>query len=247
MYLVKNIKGIPPLGFGTWALRGDTGQEAIEYALEVGYRHLDTADWYKNHEIVGKAIKSSQIPRKDIYLATKVYPPYDRENVLESGKRFLEELNVEYIDLLLIHWPGNDPIEETLGAMQELKEEGLVKDIGVSNFDNRDLQKAINTGIEIKNNQIRINPSIYPKEQILFCKDNGITVTAYSPLGEGSSLKNREIKDLAKEHEVLPSQIILKWLLDKGLIVIPRSSKKKHILENWETQNLDFKVDLQQE
>lgn len=237
---------IPIIGFGTWDLRGKEGQEAIKFALKTGYRHIDTADYYGNHIEVGKAIKNSGIKREEIYLVTKIMPPnLGRDDVLSSVDRFLVEFNTDYIDLLLIHWPGSTPVKETLEAMADAQEKGLVKHLGVSNFEIHHLKEAFETGVTIINNQIDYHPTETPDELVEFCKENDLTVTAYSPLGEGRDLNIKRVQELAIKYDKTPAQVILKWLLQKGFIVIPRSANKDHIKENFEVVNWDLEEKIE--
>jgi diketogulonate reductase-like aldo/keto reductase len=234
---------IPILGYGTWDVRGSEGQQSIEHALKVGYRHIDTADWYKNHDIVGAAIKASGIPRAEIYLVTKIFPPLGKQKIMRDAKRFLKELDTEYIDLLLIHWPDNTPVMETLEGMQELKEEGIIRNIGVSNFDEQALDEAFSTGIEIINNQIEIYPGHSQKRLVEYCQQNDISVTAYSPLGQAKSLDEPVVKEIAETYGKSPAQVILNWLMAKDIIVIPKASSPEHIEENWESQGWEMEED----
>jgi 2,5-diketo-D-gluconate reductase B len=239
---LTNTSAIPILGFGTWALRRELARESVEYALEIGYRHIDTADAYENHEEIGKAIKNSKVPREEIFIVTKLWSDsLESQMVLDSTKRFLEELQTEYIDLLLIHRPGAILVEETLNAMQMLKNEGLVKALGVSNFGIYELKEVLETGIEIDNNQIDYHPSSHDDELVEFCQKNDISVTAYSPFGVGKDLEIPEIQEIAKKYNKSPAQIILKWILSKDLITIPRSGNKEHIKENFEV--FDWKLE----
>lgn len=239
---LSNKLKMPSIGLGTWTLQDTSGQEVIEHALEIGYRHIDTADWYRNHSIVGKAIKNSGVKREDIFLVTKVYPPLGEQKVLDSGKRFLNELQTNYIDLLLIHWPdGDTPISETLDSLNELKKKGVTKSIGVSNFEISDLKEALKTGVEIVNNQIEFHPHLQPNDVVKFCKKNNISVTAYSPLGQGKSTRDKIIKQIAEKYDKSPSQIILNWILQKNIIVIPKTSEEGHIKEN--LQSGDWKME----
>ncbi len=234
---LNNESQIPILGFGTWQLHGDTCVRSTEYALSTGYRHIDTAEAYDNQVEVGRAIRNSGLKRSDIFLTTKVWMTnLAREKVKESCQRSLDELEVDYIDLLLIHWPNRSiPVEETLEAMNELKEEGLIKAIGVSNFTINHLKDALKTGVEVANNQIEYHPSLNQEELREFCQENNITVTAYSPIAQGRDLSIKTIRDLSLKYDKSGSQIILNWLRQKNIIAIPRSSNLNHIKDNFES------------
>lgn len=236
--LLKSGRLVPKVGIGTWKLEGEECYNAVKNALEVGYRHIDTADSYRNHSEVRKAIRETKIPRADIFLTTKL--KHDRltsNYVLEDSKRFLEELGTDYIDLLMIHWPNKlVPIEETLGAMNELKKKGLIRFIGVSNFTIHHLKDAISLSeihsAQIDFNQVEYHPTLNQKDLYKFCNSKGIIVEAYSPLGMGEELELPTVKALSEKYIKTPSQIILNWLLWKDLIVIPKSRSKDHLKEN---------------
>jgi len=230
---------IPILGLGTWQLKD---QGAIEHALEVGYRLIDTADIYNTHIKVGRAVKNSKIPREDLFLTTKIwYNSLNRKAVEETGKRFLDELQTPYIDLLLIHWPNPAvPIRETLEAMNSLKEQGVTHAIGVSNFEGRRLEEALKTGVEITNNQVELHPSFNQRKLKSFCDAHKIVVTAYSPIARGQDLNLEEIKTLAKKYAKTPSQIILNWIAQQDIVAIPKAATHKHIEENF--NSLDFNL-----
>jgi len=233
---------IPILGFGTWQITGSRATRAVEKALEVGYRLIDTADIYGNHEEVGQAIANSTIPRKEIFLTTKIWRSYlHREGVLECGKRFLEELKTDYIDLLLIHWPTSSvPVRESLEAMNELKEQGIVKAIGVSNFFDEELVEALDCGVEITNDQVELHPSLNQKNLKGFCDEHNIVVTAYSPLGRGKEVHGEEVEELAKKYAKTPSQIILNWIIQRGIVAIPKAAKEEHIEENFKATEFEL-------
>ncbi|MDO8633470.1 MAG: aldo/keto reductase [Candidatus Wildermuthbacteria bacterium] len=237
---LNNSVSIPVLGFGTWQLTGEDCLKSVQLALETGYRHIDTADKYGNHIEVGKAILQSNISRDEIHLTTKVWrTDLAKDAVSASCDRFLQELQTDYIDLLLIHWPNRDiPITETLEAMNKLKESGKIRAIGVSNFTKHHLEDALKTGIEITNNQIEIHPSFKQEEMKTFCDEKGIAVTAYSPLGRGQDIALPVIQEIAKKHNTNPAQVILAWLLNRGIIAIPKSDKQEEIESNFKAPEL---------
>ncbi len=244
MIEITDELSLPVLGFGCWQLEpGGECQQSVEWALETGYRHIDTADGYGNHTDVAAAIKKSGLSRNELFVTTKIRPhSLKKESVIECGKRFLEELEIDYIDLLLIHWPNREvPIKETLEAMKQLQDEGLVKAIGVSNFTQHHLEDALKTGFVISNNQIELHPTFNNRELRDFCQKNGISVTSYSSNGRGQDLELPEIQELAKKYGKTPYQIILAWIRSQDVLAIPRSTKKERIQENFES--LDFDLD----
>ncbi len=236
---------IPVLGLGTWQLKGETAQSAVEKALEVGYRLIDTADAYGNHKEVALAIKNSGIKRVDLFLTTKIWQSdLNRENVISAGNRFLNELEVDYIDLLLIHWPNKEiNLEETLEAMNELKRKGIIRSIGVSNFTINHLKDSLNAKVRITNNQVEIHPTLSQIDLRNFCKENNIIVTAYSPIAQGQDLHLPLIQNLAAKYNKPPSHVILNWIIQSGMVAIPRSSNIEHIVDNFRT--LDWELEKQ--
>jgi diketogulonate reductase-like aldo/keto reductase len=232
---------IPAMGFGTWQLKGRDCVEGVAYALRAGYQHLDTADAYGNHRDVAEGIQKSGVAREDFFLTTKVWNTrHSRDQVLACGERFLKELEVGYIDLLLIHFPTRDvPVAETLLAMQELKDRGIVRNIGVSNFSPAHMDAALEAGVQIVNNQIEVRPQFNQTELRDYCKKKNISVTAYSSL-RGGDTEVPLILELAQKYGKTPAQIILNWVVARGMIAIPKSSKPERIKENLES--VDFEM-----
>jgi len=226
---------MPALGFGTWELTGQTCVQAVKKALGIGYRHIDTALMYGNHKEVGQAIKNSGIQREELFITSKVWrDSLTSRGVLNTLNQALKELGCEYLDMYLIHWPNSEvPIKETLGAMQELKEQGLVKAIGVSNFGIQHLKDALATGIQFSNNQVEFHPTFYQKELKEFCDQNNIILTAYSPLGRGEDLNLKIIQNLAEKYSKSSAQVVLNWILKKGIAAIPKASNPEYIQDNF--------------
>jgi diketogulonate reductase-like aldo/keto reductase len=232
---LKTGDEIPIIGLGTWQLTGKECVKMVETALEVGYTHIDTAVGYGNHKEVGQGIKNSSIEREDFFLTSKIAREDLRYNdVLATGKEALKDLGVDYLDLLLVHWPNkNIPLEETLKAFAELKEEGLVKNVGVSNFTINHLKDAFELNEELVTvNQVELHPYLYQQDLIEFCQKNKLGVTAYSPLARGRVFKDQTIKQLAGKYDWSPAQLVLRWLIDRGIIVIPKTSSKEHLVDN---------------
>jgi len=237
---------IPVLGLGTWQLNGSECKYAVRKALELGYRHIDTAERYWNQPEIGEAIKD--FDRSSIFLTSKVWRSnlhYD--DVVKSCDRTLRELNTSYLDLYLIHWPNsNIPIRETFKALGELVSNGKVRSVGVSNFTISLLKDSFEASdVPVTVDQVEFNPYSYEKELLEFCNDNKVIVTAYSPLGSGSLIRDRAIVDIANRHDKTPAQICLRWCLQKGTVVIPRSGSEEHLKENtkifdWEISEKDM-------
>lgn len=230
------------MGLGTWDLTGEKCVEAVKFTLQLGYTHIDTADGYGNHKEVGKAIKDSGVSREDLFITTKVprhLLAYD--DVLSSCDRYLQELQTEYIDLLLIHWPNKDiPIEQTLEAFERLRQQEKIRHVGVSNFTIHHLEDIKQKGFKVVNNQIELHPQFNQNGLVNYCQENEITVTAYSPIGRGSSLELDIVKGLAEKYSKTPSQIILRWIIQRGIIAIPKSGNPDHLAENFEI--FDFEL-----
>jgi diketogulonate reductase-like aldo/keto reductase len=223
---------MPVLGLGTWKLSGREGAEAIGKALEMGYNHIDTADRYGNHDAVARAIRGHD--RSGLFITTKVWKDQLRRgDVVRACGRFLRELGTGYIDLLLVHWPNPEvPIGGTMEAMQELREKGSVRSIGVSNFTEGLLEEALDTGAEVSVNQVEFHPHLHQKGLLGFCRKRGVAVTAYSPLARGEVLKDGTIRSIAAKHGKTPAQVALRWVMQKGAIAIPKASSGEHIRQN---------------
>ncbi len=238
---------IPVLGFGTSRLVGGEGTAAIRVALSQGYRHIDTADSYGNHEYVAAAIAESGVPRKEIFLTSKIdAADHAYADMLSSFERYCEELKTDYIDLLLIHWPNRAiPVGETLKAMQELKETGKIRAVGVSNFTKHHLEDALQTGIEIVNNQVETHPTFNQKDLREFCTSKNIIITAYAPLGRGADLGLPLFTELSQKYNVSVAQVILNWALSRGMVTIPKSKNPERIKDNfnalsWQMEEADL-------
>lgn len=238
-----NQQKIPAIGFGTWKLTGNVCIDSVKIALEVGYRHIDTADIYGNHKEVGKALNESGIKREDIFLTSKVWhTKLKKKDVLESAKRNLDELNTDHLNLYLIHWPNRKiNIRDTVEALEELKSDNLIKDWGVSNFNQHHLQDCIDFGFKPAINQVEFHPSFYQRELKGFADKNKILLTAYSPLGQGYDLGLPVIMELSNKYNKSAAQIILNWINSKGIVVIPKATILEPIKENLES--IDFTME----
>jgi 2,5-diketo-D-gluconate reductase B len=237
--LFVTVKGtkVPALGFGTWQLTGAQCESAVEYALELGYRHLDTAQAYGNEREVGRAIRRSGVSRDAIFLTTKLAPDnLAAKDVRRTLAGSLDALATDHVDLLLIHWPSATvTMGETLRAMGEAKAEGKVRHIGVSNFTVALMREAIETHkAEIVCNQIEYHALIAQSRVIDFARTHGIMVTAYCPLARGRIADQPELAAIAKGHGKSVAQVALRWLIQQdGVAAIPRSSKRQHIAANF--------------
>lgn len=228
---------IPQLGFGTYLIPNEQVADAIKHALDAGYRHIDTAQYYKNESGIGEALKASGINREDLFITTKVWNSHHGyEQTLEAFEESLERLKLDYIDLYLVHWPCPkfDKYVETYKALETLYKEGKVRAIGVCNFDIEHLERLF-AECEIKPmiNQVECHPYFQQKEMKRFCREHKIHFESWSPLYRGEEvLEEPIIKELAKKHGKTPAQIILRWHLQEGSIVIPKSVHPERIRKN---------------
>ena len=250
-YQLNNGNKIPAIGFGTYKAQEDEGIAAVKKAIETGYRLIDTAAKYENEEAVGKAIKQSGIAREELMLTTKLW----RENLgYESTKKAFEtslaKLDLDYIDLYLIHWPANAKNYEnwqkanndSWRAMEELVKEGKIKNIGVSNFWPEHLEPLLEAA-EIKPviNQIEFHPGYWQPELTRYCKENNILIEAWSPLARGKVFENEEIKAIAKKYNKSVAQICLRWILEHNALIIPKSSTPERIEDNFNIFDFQLK------
>jgi len=230
---MKSGYDIPALGLGTGELTGERCVRAVRTALELGYRHLDTAELYRNHQAVGEAIRG--FDRSHLFLTSKV--PAERlrhDDVLAACDQALEELAADYLDLYLIHWPSKEvPMEETFRALGRLHEQGLVRSIGVSNFSIERLRRALAISqVPISANQFELHPLLYQRKLVEFCQANGVVVIAYSPVARNRVAEYQVIRQIAAEHAKTPAQVSLRWLMHKGVAAVPRSGSEQHLREN---------------
>lgn len=243
-WLKKNDVKIPKLGFGTWQLTGDRCKKAVQIALDVGYRHIDTAQFYENEEFIGQALSESSVPREEVFLVTKVWRnSLELKEVLIHTSNSLEKLKTDYIDLLLIHWPNDQiPISESLSAMKELRETGKVKHIGVSNFTAPLLKKALAVDPNIVCNQVEYHPFLDQTKLLEKMKKQKVALVAYSPLARGQVLKDPTLIKIGKKYKKTPGQIVLRWLIEQeNVITIPKSKNESRIKSNFNI--FDFKLD----
>ncbi len=241
MLLINGVK-IPSIGFGTYK-SGDDEETAkiIKNALNLGYKMIDTASFYNNEVGIGNGIKESDIDRKDIFIVTKLWnDDHGYDNTIEAFNKSLNNLQVDYIDLYLIHWP-NKLNAETWRAFEHLYETGKVKAIGVCNFKVEHLEELKKTAkIMPMVNQVEIHPFSTKNNIINYCKDNNIKVVAWSPISRGRVLSNDLMIDLSQKYKKSIVQIVLRWHMQKGVIPIPKSSNENRIKENIDI--FDFEI-----
>ncbi|MEI8412772.1 MULTISPECIES: aldo/keto reductase [unclassified Kribbella] len=231
---------IPVVGLGVWQVPdGPECERAVAAALECGYRLIDTAQAYRNESSVGRAIRSSGIPRENIFLTTKFYP--GRRDARVEAEKSLERLGTEYLDLYLIHWPQGGPTWAWPG-MEAASEAGLTRGIGISNFGSAELQELLKVSqIPPAVNQILFSPFDYRRALVDACEDAGVVAQAYSPLGTGRHLDDPVVERIATATGRTPAQVLIRWAIQKGLSVIPKSTHKTRIEENFAV--FDFELD----
>ncbi|QLK26499.1 aldo/keto reductase [Natrinema zhouii] len=227
---------IPVFGLGTAGMTGDDCQRAVETALAVGYRHIDTAQLYDNEAAVGRGVAESDVDREDVFVVTKVHPDNAaRADVHESTQQSLERLELQTVDLLLLHGPSDEaPLEETIGAMNELQHDGLVEHVGISNFGIEGLEDAIEQSeTPIVTNQVKYHPYHQPDDLIAYCVENEILLTAYSPLAEGAVVGDDRLESIGEPHDKSAAQVALRWLIQHPYVAaIPKAASREHIEAN---------------
>jgi 2,5-diketo-D-gluconate reductase B len=234
---------IPALGFGTFQLMGETATRIVAEALQLGYRHVDTAQGYANEEAVGEGILRSKVQRGEIFVTTKVRPQLVADGELQrSAEESLEKLKLDYVDLLLIHWPNPDvSIRETMTALSDAQRRGFARHIGVSNFTIANLREAVATSpYPIVATQVECHPYLDQTKLIAEVRRLGLAFIAYSPIALGNVTGDKVLGEIATAHGKTSAQVSLRWLLQQGFAAIPRTSKSARLRENFDV--LDFNL-----
>ncbi len=239
--LIDNVK-IPMLGLGTWPMSGKECSDTVAAAINMGYRHLDTAQNYHNETEVGEGIRKSNTARDELFIVTKVSTRNLEPGLLaRAAEESLGKLKIDYIDLLLIHWPTADMIlEETLDAMFRLREQGKIRHAGVSNFSPALFREALDQGPVICN-QVEFSPYKKQEDNLAVAREFNVMITAYTPLANGKVSRDIRLKEIGKSYEKSAAQVTLRWLLQLGNVsVIPKASSIQHLKENLEI--FDFEL-----
>ena len=245
---------IPTIGLGTYRLTDESACVAsVRSALEVGYRHVDTAEAYGNEEAVGRGIAEADVSREDVFLATKVLHPkfteddgYTREGIVDNVRSCLDRLGVDRVDLLYgVHWPasGYDP-EATFAACADVVDEGLADHIGVCNVTPALIDEArAHSSVPIDAVQVEMHPLLPQAELRAYCDDNDVAFVAYAPLGNGAVLSDPVLSEIAEDHGASAAQVSLAWVREKGAHAIPKASSRDHIEDNWGSLELELDAD----
>ncbi len=238
---LNNDTEIPVLGLGVWQIpNGRPTAEAVAWALGTGYRLIDTAKIYGNEEGVGDGVRNSAVPRGEIWVTTKLWPT-DQLSVRRACQASLARLRLDRIDLYLVHWPVPGLVTRTWKAMEELYSDGKCKTIGVSNHSVGQLSDILRVAkIPPAVNQVKFSPFGFDRELLEFCQKNGIVIEAYSPLTRGEQLRDDRLQTIAQAHQKSPAQVLIRWALQKGVVVLPKSRRKEHIEEN--ARVFDFEI-----
>lgn len=226
---------IPVFGLGTYGMgSGKKARKAIRHALECGYRLLDTAAMYRNEREVGQAVQESGIPREDIFVTTKLWnSDHGYERALAAFDESLAKLGLEYVDLYLIHWPVERHRGDSWRALEAIRESGKARSIGVSNYTIRHLEELFRESSTVPAvNQVEFSPFVYQRDLLEYCGEKGIVLEAYSPLTKGRRLRDRRLAEVGERYGKTVAQVLIRWALQRGTVVIPKSSNLGRIEEN---------------
>ena len=226
---------LPQIGFGTWNIQGETVTEGVHTALDAGYTHVDTAEGYANEAEIGDAL--AEYDREEVFLTSKVLAKnLNYDSVIESCRDSLENLGTDYLDLYLIHWPNPAiSLRETLDAMATLHDEGLVRNVGVSNFSAYQLSCAHHiSDVPIAVNQVEFHPWFQRPDLVEYCRETDTVIEAAAPLARSEVFEDEVVQELADTYDKSPAQIVLKWALERDIVALPKSSSPAHIRSNFE-------------
>ena len=245
---VLTVQGteVPRLGFGTWQLTGRAAREGVRDALEIGYRHVDTARMYRNEAEVGAAIAASGVDRGDVFLTTKIFPSdFEPARLKAAAQDSLRALGTDYVDLLLLHWPSDTvPLERTLEALRELQEAGRIRHAGVSNFPAAMLERALDV-IPLLADQVEYHPYAEQDALLEVVRERDLTLTAYSPLARGRVGRDRVLREIGAAHGKSPGQVALRWLIEQPQVTaVPKAASHERRVENFDV--FDFELSAEE-
>ena len=247
--LLNSGESIPQLGFGVFKVDPGETERIVSDALDVGYRHIDTAKAYDNEEGVGAAIAGAGIAREELYVTTKLWnSDQQRQSALDAFDLSLEKLGLDYVDLYLIHWPSphRGHYLEAWESLQEIAESGRAKSVGVSNFKPHHLQKVLDLGGLVPAvNQIEFHPDFQQRESAAFNAEHGIVTESWSPLGQGALVDDAGVTAIADRHGKTLAQVILRWHIQIGHVVIPKSNRRERMAENLDIFDFELSPDEQ--
>lgn len=242
-----------PIGLGTFRIQGKKMTEVVSQALEIGYRHIDTATMYGNEKDIGKGLAKSNLRNQQVWVTSKVWhTDLEYKKLIDSIKTSCDNLQRDYLDLALIHWPdptGEIPLEESLDALMRARQDGLIKNLGVSNFNRAQLKQAVkHVGREnILSNQFELHPFLQSRAIANLCDEYDIRVTAYMPLAEGKVMQDPLLKEIAEDHATNPAAIAIAWLLQHKRTAIPSSSNPEHLRTNFDAQHIHLSAQQMQQ
>ncbi|WP_255150495.1 aldo/keto reductase [Halorarius halobius] len=238
---------VPRLGLGTWQnTEFEQCRDSVRTALEMGYRHVDTAELYDNEEPVGAGIEAADVPREEVYLATKVLHPRHvegdptRASIREAVDGCLSRLGVDSVDLMYVHWPVDYDLDVVHTTLAELRDEGRIDDVAVSNYTPDHVERALDVDPDVVANQVELHPLLPQAELREFCAEVGVDVVAYAPLAHGEVFDVPELQRVADDHGVSVARATLAWHLAHGVAAVPKATGEEHIRDNWAARTLDL-------
>jgi len=249
LYIELENSRVPALGFGTWKLRDREARTAIADALDLGYRHIDTAQIYENEAEVGAGIADADVDRDDIFLTTKVWPSnFAYRKLVASTEESLRKLKTEVVDLLLLHWPNDEvELEESLDALQEVQHAGKTRHIGVSNFPPSLLRRALDIAPGLVNNQVEYHPHLSQETLLDVVRERGLFLTSYSPIAHGTVFDESVVQEIAEAHGKGPAQVVLRWHLQQDRVAaIPKAASAEHRRANFDIFDFELSDDEMQ-
>jgi len=236
-FFTKNDTQIPALGLGTYRLKGDEATAIVEAGIEAGFRHLDTAQMYENEAAVAKGMHNSGLSREDFFLTTKVWPTdLSKEKFLPAVEESLRKMQLDYVDLLLIHWPPQEgvTIRECVLELMRAQEKGMTRFIGVSNFNIKLLEDTLDLGADLLTNQVEFHPFIDQSRLRMWMQEKDLLLTAYAPIAHGDVMKNDTLKAIGEQHGKNPVQVTLRWMMQlDNVLAIPMTSNPEHVASNF--------------